>query len=136
MWDLALERDTEAGAEEEKLKGLPPQLLFIHQETFTVVLLVSTLAFSSILSLFLILEIYPSPSVQSFPYSLSWRYIHLFQFNPSPGDITISSISVLILLSYPEFYPLILKFIRSYISPVRWLKLAVLRAGIMNFNHY
>ncbi|XP_023327620.1 glutamate-rich WD repeat-containing protein 1 [Eurytemora carolleeae] len=31
LWDLALERDTEAGAEDEKLKGLPPQLLFIHQ---------------------------------------------------------------------------------------------------------
>ena len=29
MWDLALERDSEAG--QEDLQELPPQLLFIHQ---------------------------------------------------------------------------------------------------------
>ena len=32
LWDLSLERDAEGGAEEDKLKDLPPQLLFIHQE--------------------------------------------------------------------------------------------------------
>jgi len=31
LWDLALERDAEAGEEDPKLKDLPPQLLFIHQ---------------------------------------------------------------------------------------------------------
>jgi len=31
LWDLALERDAEGSTEEEKLKDLPPQLLFIHQ---------------------------------------------------------------------------------------------------------
>jgi len=31
LWDLALERDTEAGQEESGLQDLPPQLLFIHQ---------------------------------------------------------------------------------------------------------
>jgi len=31
LWDLSLERDAEGGAEEDKLKDLPPQLLFIHQ---------------------------------------------------------------------------------------------------------
>ena len=32
LWDLAIERDTEAAAEDGKLEDLPPQLLFIHQE--------------------------------------------------------------------------------------------------------
>ena len=32
LWDLAIERDTEAAAEDSKLEDLPPQLLFIHQE--------------------------------------------------------------------------------------------------------
>jgi len=31
LWDLALERDAEAGADDPQLKDLPPQLLFIHQ---------------------------------------------------------------------------------------------------------
>jgi len=31
LWDLALERDAEAGEEDPDLKDLPPQLLFIHQ---------------------------------------------------------------------------------------------------------
>ena len=31
LWDLALEKDTEGAEEAPKLKGLPPQLLFIHQ---------------------------------------------------------------------------------------------------------
>jgi len=31
LWDLALERDAEAGEEDPQLKDLPPQLLFIHQ---------------------------------------------------------------------------------------------------------
>jgi len=31
LWDLAIERDTEAAAEDGKLEDLPPQLLFIHQ---------------------------------------------------------------------------------------------------------
>jgi len=31
LWDLALERDTEAGADDPQVKDLPPQLLFIHQ---------------------------------------------------------------------------------------------------------
>lgn len=31
LWDLALERDAEAGVEDNQLKDLPPQLLFIHQ---------------------------------------------------------------------------------------------------------
>ena len=32
LWDLALERDAEGAADDDKLKDLPPQLLFIHQE--------------------------------------------------------------------------------------------------------
>lgn len=31
LWDLALERDAEGAADDDKLKDLPPQLLFIHQ---------------------------------------------------------------------------------------------------------
>ena len=31
LWDLAIERDEESDKTEEHLKGLPPQLLFIHQ---------------------------------------------------------------------------------------------------------
>jgi len=31
LWDLAIERDTEAAEEESKIQDLPPQLLFIHQ---------------------------------------------------------------------------------------------------------
>lgn len=31
LWDLALEKDTEAATEDPALKDLPPQLLFIHQ---------------------------------------------------------------------------------------------------------
>jgi hypothetical protein len=38
LWDLALEKDTEGGEETAKLKDLPPQLLFIHQDIIPFVL--------------------------------------------------------------------------------------------------